>query len=184
MTREYAMTALDRSIVNITIPIQIRLAAVEDLPKLEWYGQYSHYRNLFRRAYREQLTGKRVMLIADSNNFPIGHVFIQFITPDLDSPQEYKRAHLYSLRVMEMFCGYGIGTRLLLEAENVVINRDFQQMMITVSKQNHGARRLYERLGYQIFADDPGNWSYIDHVGRVRFVHEPCWLLQKEIRVR
>jgi len=178
------MTALERTTVTISIPVQIRLAEIDDLPKLEWYGQYSHYRNIFRKAYREQLLGKRLMLLADSNNFPIGHVFIQFIDPDLDDPQDYKRAYLYSFRVMEMFRGYGIGTQLLREAENMMLDRDFHIALIAVSKDNRHACRLYEHLGYRIFSDDDGSWSYIDHEGRTRYVHEPCWLLQKEIGMR
>jgi GNAT superfamily N-acetyltransferase len=178
------MTALDRTTLNISIPIQFRLAGVEDVPKLEWYGQYTHYRNIFRRAFREQLLGQRVMLVADSNNFPIGHVFIQFINHDSVDKPKYEQAYLYSLRVMEMFRNYGIGTRLLLEAENIILDRGFHRATIAVSKQNHSARRLYERLGYQVFADDTGSWSYVDHLDHTRYVHEPCWLLQKEIRLR
>jgi ribosomal protein S18 acetylase RimI-like enzyme len=185
MKRGFVMTALERTtLLNISIPVRLRMAGAEDLPKLEWYGQYVHYRNVFRRAYREQLSGQRVMLLADSNNFPIGHIFIQFINPDSRDSQDYKQAYLYSFRVMEMFRGCGIGTRLLLEAENIVLDRDIHRTTIAVSKQNQAARRLYERLGYRIFADDSGNWSYVDHLGRTRYVQEPCWLLQKEIRLR
>jgi ribosomal protein S18 acetylase RimI-like enzyme len=178
------MTALENTRINLSIPIHFRVAGVEDLPKLEWYGQYTHYRNLFRKAYREQLLGKRVILVADSNHFPIGHIFIQFIDPDWNDIFGKRRAYLYSLRVMEMFRGYGIGTRLIQQAEEIMLDRDCDLAMIAVSKENHRARRLYERLNYRVFGDDAGNWSYLDHEGRTRYVHEPCWLLQKEIRLR
>lgn len=177
------MTALERTRINISLSVEFRLANIEDLPKLEWYGQYTHYRNLFRRAFREQLLGKRVMLIADSHDFPIGYLFIQLLNPD-ENNEDYKRAYLYSLRVMEMFRGYGIGTQLMHEAENLLLDRDFHVAMIAVSKENYRARHLYEHLGYQIFADDPGTWNYVDHEGRTRYVNEPCWLLQKEITLR
>ena len=36
----------------------------EDLPKLEWYGEYLHFRRVFRRAYDDQLAGRRLMLLA------------------------------------------------------------------------------------------------------------------------
>ncbi len=178
------MTALERTTLHLSIPVQFRLAAVTDIPKLEWYGQYTHYRNLFRRAYREQLAGKRAILIADINDFPVGHIFIQFINPDPDNGEDYRRAYLYSFRVMEMFRGFGIGTQLLEEAENLILDRGFYVAMIAVAKDNIPARRLYERAGYEVFADDAGNWNYMDHQGRTRTVNEPCWLLQKEIGVR
>jgi len=178
------MTALEHATTHISVPIFFRTARIEDLPKLEWYGQFTHYRNLFRRAYREQLLGTRLMLIADSNNFPIGHIFLQFVNPDPENHPEMRRAYLYSLRVMEMFRGYGIGTRLIEEAENIIADRDYFMAVIAVSKENYRARRLYERMGYHVFADDLGNWSYTDHEGRIREVQEPCWLLQKEILIR
>jgi ribosomal protein S18 acetylase RimI-like enzyme len=178
------MTTLEFTSIVATIPIRIRLGVRADLPKLEWYGQYTHQRNLFRRAYREQQLGRRLILVADSNNFPIGHLFVQFISTDTDIADGDSRAYLYSLRVMEMFRGYGIGTRLIQEAETIVQDRGFQWCTIGVAKDNTPAQRLYERLGYRVFADDPGRWSYIDHKGHTRHVNEPCWLLQKQIMLR
>lgn len=83
-----------------------------------------------------------------------------------------------------MFRGYGIGTRLLEEAESVILERNFPKAVIAVAKVNHSARRLYERLGYRVFAEDAGRWSYLDHEGRTRQVNEPCLLLQKQITLR
>lgn len=178
------MTVIEQADMVVSIPVNFRTAVQSDLPKLEWYGQYSHYRNLFRRAFREQQVGKRLMLIADSNDFPIGHVFIQFISAERSTTQVDRRAYLYSLRVMEMFRGYGIGTRLIQEAENAIHDREFEWAAIAVAKDNLGARRLYERVGYRIFAEDAGRWSYTDHEGHTRQVQEPCWLLQKRIPLR
>ncbi len=177
------MTALENPTFSVSISVHFRAAVHQDLPKMEWYGQYAHYRNLIRRAYREQQIGKRLILVADSNNFPIGNIFILFLNPE-NTPKTEKRAYLYSLRVMEMFRGCGIGTQLIQEAENLMANRHYRWSTIAVAKTNHGAQRLYERLGYEIFGEDPGNWSYFDHEGRARQVQEPCWLLQKEIVLR
>jgi ribosomal protein S18 acetylase RimI-like enzyme len=178
------MTALERASITVSIAVTLRIATQSDIPKLEWYGQYTHHRNLFWRAYREQQLGRRLILVADSNNFPIGHIFIQFIGQDYGIADGNKRAYLYSLRVMEMFRGYGIGTCLIQEAESHIQDRGFEWITIAVGKSNHQARRLYERLDYHTFAEDPGHWSYIDHEGRTRNIHEPCWLLQKQIHVR
>lgn len=178
------MTDLERAQLNITVPVTFRIATKQDLPKLEWYGQYTHYRNLFQRAFREQLAGRRTMLIADSRNFPIGCVFIQFIKPDLEAGDEDSRGYLYSLRVMEMFRGSGIGTRLISEAEEIIRTRGCRWSMLSVAKENRNARRLYERLGYEIVTDDPGIWSYVDHRGQTRHINEPCWILQKEMTLR
>jgi ribosomal protein S18 acetylase RimI-like enzyme len=173
------MAALDNqplSSMLLHVPVVLRLAEQSDLPKLEWYGQYTHFRTLFRRTFREQQHGKRLMIVADCNDFPIGQVFVQ-LTPG-------ERAYLYALRVMEMFRGQGIGTALIAEAERLATGRSIYRATIAAAKDNPRARELYERQGYRVYADDPGYWSYVDHKGVNQFVHEPCWLLEKRLPLR
>lgn len=178
------MTTLEHLTLVVPLSITLRTGTRADLPKLEWYGQYAHQRNLFQRAFRDQQLGRRLILVADCNNFPVGHIFIQFIGQHYAFTDGKKRAYLYSLRVMEMFRGYGIGTRLIQEAESAIRDRGFQWSIIAVAKANHLARQLYERLGYKVFAEEPGHWSYIDHENKPRHVHEPCWLLHKSVQLR
>jgi len=175
------MTLLDEVTLTIEMPVTFRVAVREDLPKLEWYGLYTHYRQLFRRAFREQEAGRRLMLLAVADNFPIGTVFIQFQSNEKRIADGHTRAYLYSLRVMEMFRDKKIGTHLIQEAERLILDRGFQRATIAVAKDNHNARRLYERLGYRVYREDPGRWSYLDHRGKIRRVHEPCWLLHKDL---
>ncbi len=178
------MTALEPHCLTIPIAITLRPATPDDLPKLEWYGQYAHFRNLFHRAFQEQQRGKRCMLIADSNNFPIGHIFIQFLAPEPFRDDMEGRGYLYAFRVMEMFRGYGIGTQLLLTAEALIRDRGLPWATIAVSKDNPRAQQLYERLGYQVVGQDEGRWQYVDHQGQIRYIHEPCWLLRKRVCLR
>jgi len=174
------MTALEHPSINIEIPVTLRAATAEDLPKLEWYGQYKHFRNMFRRTFREQQAGRRLMLLAVFNNFPIGHVFVQLRSASRRRP----RAYFYSFRVMEMFRGQGVGTWLLTSAESIAFDHGLRRTAIAAAKDNKDARRLYERLGYHIYGDDAGQWSYIDHRGRICHVSEPCWLLEKTLELR
>ena len=176
------MTALDHVAMTVSIEITLRLAAASDLPKLEWFGQYAHFRNLYRRSFREQQHGRRLLLLADGNDFPIGHVFIQLQSNNPTIADGSRRAYLYSFRVMEVFRGKGIGTRLLNEAESLVMARGFDRTTIAVAKHNQKARQLYERLGYRIFDQDPGRWRYRDHRGQNQEVNEPCWLMEKSLK--
>lgn len=82
---------------------------------------------------------------------------------------------------MEPLQGQRIGTRLILEAEYELIKRGYSWAVIAVAKDNPNARRLYERLGYVVFSDDPGIWHYTDHEGRPCRVEEPAWMLQKAL---
>lgn len=176
------MTAHEQqSQLTVELSVLFRLAGKDDVPKLEWYGQYTHFRNLIRRAYREQLRGRRLILVADVNGFPVGQVFIQLESANLSVADGFSRGYLYSFRVMEMFRGQGIGTRLLSEAEGILRGRGFRQVALSVAKDNPRALRLYQRCGYVIIGDDPGDWHYVDHRGRTRYVHEPCWMLEKAL---
>ncbi len=165
----------------LQLRIVFRLAEREDLPKLEWYGEYKHFRRVFHHAYEDQLAGRRLMLIADVNNFPIGQVFVQLDSFD-DFGRGGKRAYLYSLRVIDAFQRQGLGSALVSEAEHILRERDYDSVSIAAAKDNPGARRLYERLGYTPYTEDSGRWHYVDHEGRTRHVVEPCWILEKFFR--
>ena len=176
-----AMAEHELGVMSVDLPIVLRLATENDLAKLEWYGQYQHYRNLFRRAFREQRMGRRLMLLADCNGYPIGQIFMQLRSAKRSLFGAEDSAYLYALRVMEMFRGQGIGTRLIQQAEVLSLEHDCTWATIAVAKENSSARRLYERLGYRVYGDDLGRWSYIDHKNRVRQVNEPAWLLEKAL---
>ena len=175
------MVSLERrSAITVQIPVHLRTATAKDLPLLEWFGQYRHFRNLFRRTYREQQAGRRLMLLAVANHYPVGYIFIQFRE---DFSRRTDRAYFYSFRVMDMFQRQGIGTLLLQEAEARAAERGVQRATIAVAKENTDTRRLYERLDYVVYDEDDGDWSYVDHRGRICYVSEPCWLLEKYLSI-
>ena len=175
--------------MNLELDISFRVATEDDLPLLEWYGQYAHFRNLFRMTYDGQVRGERLMILADLKDFPIGQIFLllnqrinmwqMMTTRHGKSPEQ--RGYLYALRVMDHLQGMGIGTRLILEAENILINNGCTWATISVAKENEGALRLYKRLGYDAYMEDEGRWSYIDHHGKTVKVHEPCWMMEKRL---
>ncbi len=66
------------------------------------------------------------------------------------------------LAVMPYWRSHGIGTRLLFEAERQARDQGCARLSIIVSSANAGARRMYERFGFQIQADrpmGPGAWK-------------------------
>lgn len=170
-------TLLNESSVTLRLDVRFRAAGESDLLKLEWFGQYTHYRALYRRTFEmQQLDGRRLILLAALNDFPIGQIFIHF----RDHARARKfRGYLYSLRVLEPFQGQGLGTRLIHEAERILRERGYRQAAIAVAKDNERAKSLYERLGYTVFAEDAGRWQYVDHNGTTREVNEPSWILSK-----
>jgi ribosomal protein S18 acetylase RimI-like enzyme len=124
------------------------------------------------------------MLIADSNGVVVGRLFILFVSSDRSIADGYKRAYLYSFYMMSPFRGQGIGTHMVSYAEDVLQERGYHYATIAVAKDNYGALRLYERLNYARIREDPGKWSYTDHLGKTHRIHEPCWILEKILQVR
>ena len=160
-------------------PLVIREARADDLPALEWEGEYQRYRLVYQRAYAEARRGRRVLLVAESLGHVVGQIFVQ-VDSTLTGGNG-RTAYLYALRVRPEARNRGIGTELVREAETILRQRGFLRAMISVAQDNHAARRLYERLGYEAFGEDPGHWSFFDDQGQVQEVHEPAFLLDKRL---
>jgi ribosomal protein S18 acetylase RimI-like enzyme len=161
----------------------IRAVEETDLPALEWEGEYTHFRIVFRQAYEDMLAGSRLLLVMERRTLGdlVGQVFLQFSSSDPRFADGRGRGYLYALRVKSQFRRRGLGTRLIRAAEDALIATGMQSVSIGVAKENPRARALYERLGYRILAELPGEWSYIDNVGQIRQVVEPAWLMQKKL---
>lgn len=157
----------------------IREATPEDLPALEWDGEYRHYRRLFARAMEEAQRGRRILLLAEAGDRLAGQIFIQLATRASFAARGVASGYLYAFRVKRAFRSQGIGSQLLAEAEAVLRDRGYQRAVISVAKDNAAARRLYERHAYRVFTEDPGRWSYLDHQGTMRHVEEPAHVMEK-----
>lgn len=161
--------------------VLIRAATEADLPALEWDGEYRHFRRVYRAAMNEALQDRRMVLVAEVAGEVVGQLFVQLENVQLDPGGRRPTGYLYALRVRPPFRNQGIGTALVTYAEDNLRERRFVRAAIAVAKDNAGALRLYRRLGYEVFGEDPGNWSYVDDEGQLRHVLEPSYLLDKEL---
>ena len=153
--------------------VAIRAARAGDLPKLEWFGAYAHFRDLYRRTWHDHLAGRRLMLVADLEDFPIGQVWLDVM------PAEF--AYLYALRVMEPFQGLGVGTHLIQSAEALARSHQYDQIHLAVERNNTRARGLYERLGFRTFSQRVDAWSYTDQHGQIHWVEEDVFVMRKSL---
>jgi ribosomal protein S18 acetylase RimI-like enzyme len=157
--------------VDVTLHLVIRAVREDDLPRLEWFGSLAHWRDVNRRTFVDHQAGMRLMFVADLRGFPIGQVVVDVTSHDY--------AYLYALRVLEPFQGFGIGSELIGVAEDAARSHGFRQIHLAVEKSNVGARRLYERLGFEIFTSRVDVWSYVDHHGETHWVHEDVYGMRK-----
>lgn len=162
--------------------IRIRKLSREDLPSLEWDGEFTHFRNVYKGVYQRTQIGTAAAWVAEAPvDGIVGQVFLQL---DCDRPElanGWNRGYLFSFRIKPLYRNMGLGTRMLTVLQNFLITRHYTRLTLNVARDNPDAIRLYKKLGFQIVAEEPGIWSYIDHLGKVQTVHEPSWRMEKSL---
>jgi ribosomal protein S18 acetylase RimI-like enzyme len=161
------------------VDLHIRKATELDLPALEWEGEYIHFRHVYREAMKEVKKGRRMILVAETEGQLIGQIFINLHSTWLNSIIGLRTGYLHSFRVKPEYRNRGVGRRLIQTAERALIKQGYHRVVISVAKSNKGALRLYQNLGYRIFRDDPGRWSFLDHNHQVQHISEPASILRK-----
>ena len=103
-------------IIHSTDPsdLNFRLLEEQDLPALEWGGEYTHFRRMYREIFKNTKLGKTLMWGVElPGEGIIGQVFIQFCSARLELANGIDRAYIYSFRIKSAFRNKGIGSKLL-----------------------------------------------------------------------
>ncbi len=151
---------------ELSAEVLIRTATLDDLPALEWDGEFVHFRRLYQDVYQSSRRGDAVLWVVEVPGVGVvGQVFVQLNSARMELANGSTRAYVYGFRIQHTYRSQGIGTRLLQLVETDLRQRGFRWVVLNVSRENHSARRLYERLGYRVVAAEPGSWSYLDHLG-------------------
>jgi len=162
--------------------VLIRQANKEDLPALEWNGEYTHFRRLYADTYAMVEQAKAVIWIAELNGKGlIGQCFVSLKGTRPELADGVERAYIYGFRIQPQHRNQGVGTRMMLTIEGDLRKRGFRQVTLNVGQENLEARRFYNRLGYLITGSEPGRWSYIDDKGKRQDVIEPAWRMVKDL---
>jgi ribosomal protein S18 acetylase RimI-like enzyme len=162
--------------------VSIRRMTREDLPALEWNGEFRHFRNVYKSVYHRMQQGGADAWVAESAQGEIiGQVFLQYMSDRPELADGWNRAYLYSFRIKPLYRSLGLGTRMLRVLEDALIARHYHHVTLNVARDNPDAIRLYKRQGFQIIAEEPGIWSYIDHEGQWQTVIEPSWRMEKKL---
>jgi ribosomal protein S18 acetylase RimI-like enzyme len=161
------------------VRITIRSAQETDLPALEWWGWHSEHRNIIRSVFEQSLHGDSIMLVADSDRFPVGQVWI-----DLTRKRQESVGILWAVRVIPGLRGCGIGSRLVACAEQSLEDLGYETAKITVEYENSEVKEFYERMGYQVVGSERDERTYSDPAGTEKTLISEQWILRKLLRKR
>jgi ribosomal protein S18 acetylase RimI-like enzyme len=162
--------------------IIIRPMEKNDLPLLEWEGEYIHFRNVFADVYKKIEKGSAKAWVAVTpKGYMVGQVFLQLTSDRRELADGWNRAYLYSLRVRPQYHNLGIGSKIISVLETSLRKMNYSWVTLNVARNNQNAIRLYVKLGFQIVAEEPGVWSYPDHKNVWRTVTEPSWRMEKRL---
>lgn len=99
----------------------------------------------------------------------------------LDLTSEYT-PELKHLFVQETARGDGAGTALCIWTENYAAQAGFDKLYLGVGIENHGARRLYERLGFKpVGQATTTTYQYVDESGQKQWATETDDIFEKTL---
>lgn len=159
-----------------TLPLNVTIRSLrrEDMEPLEWYGLETQQRRRMLSAYERYEQGSVVMLVAEVGGYPVGQVWVDF-------ERVAGVGFVQALRVFPFLRGSGLGTQLMAAAEQTMRERGVRAAELIVVQNNPAARRLYERLGYNLTAEETRDWSYTDEQGTYHHHVADVWLMRKEL---
>lgn len=164
------------------ISIRFRYIEPADLPALEWDGEFIHFRRLYADIYKRVERGDGLMWAAEiPGKGIIGQLFISLSSNRPELSDGWQRAYIYGFRIRPSYRSRGIGSDMMRVVEADLLARGYKTVTLNVAQNNPGALRLYERLGYKVVGYEPGEWSYLDHLGKRRDVKEPAWRMEKKL---
>jgi len=166
--------------VNLQDKIIYRQVKSSDLPRLEWNGEFTHFRNVFKNAFEKSKTGKTKLWVVEIKHVGlIGQAFVQLISSRLDLANGVDRAYIYAFRFKENYRNIGMGSSLLKIIESDLLQINFKETTLNVARENLRAIHFYQKHGFKIVAEESGEWSYRDHNNVLRTVVEPAWKMVK-----
>jgi hypothetical protein len=150
---------------RLVVNVDVRQCTAEDLDVLMAREPNPAKRLYEAERYEAQERGECALLIAWDGDTIVGRVRLRWWSKYievLDALGEFPEINALDAWPQ----GQGIGTQIVIGVEIV----------------NTGARRLYERLGYEPWGDVIDEWGEVDADGNITVMHhDPCVYLIKNI---
>jgi ribosomal protein S18 acetylase RimI-like enzyme len=145
----------------------------DEVAELAWSGNPAHLRSA--AALQRAAQGLEDYLVVRApGGEPVAKMRIDY-TSEADT------GVFSQLATMGPLQGLGIATMLIGAGEQRVRARGMAFAALGVEDNNPGARRLYERLGYQAAGQQHASWEYEDDTGVLRLHETTLTILRKRL---
>jgi ribosomal protein S18 acetylase RimI-like enzyme len=148
---------------------------VDDLDSIAWSGSPAHIRSVAGKLERASDGTLEYVAVRAQDGRPVAKGLIDFAARSDAGVIEQLATHP-DLR------GFGIGTRLIEEAERRIRARGIRWSVVGVEDDNPRARALYERLGYVAYAREHDSWDAEDEHGEIYRYETELTMLRKDVR--
>ncbi|MFB9688484.1 GNAT family N-acetyltransferase [Amycolatopsis plumensis] len=157
---------------EIVVPLVIRDLTEADLPGCGWSGSRLHLEHVARELRRDD--AEYLVACAAPSGLPVGKGLI-------DYRKIAGAGTIGQLAVHPVLQSCGIGTALVLAAEERMRARGLARSELGVEAGNPRARALYERLGYAAYGSEPDGWDELAPDGSIRRYETTCVLMRKPL---
>lgn len=162
--------------------VRIRLIREEDLPLLEWNGEYSRYRRIYAEVYHNFTKGISLPFVAETDaDGIIGQVFLSRKEPNPSFSPRNRYYFLSSFRVKPAFRDRGLGDRLIRFCEDQVRQHRLRDIYLNCSADNRRARYFYEAHGFRVVRYDESTWTFVNDEGFVVSEPQKAYLMKKTL---
>ncbi len=177
------MSNTEASQIALPAGYAIRRLQAADAVALEWEGEFAHFRRVYAVAFERAQAGNATLWgVQAEDEQLVGQLFVLLNSEnDPQTADGRQRAFIHSFRVRPEHRNLGLGSALLLHAEADLRAGGFAWVALNVAEDNPGGLRFYLRHGYAELHRVTGYWSFIDHEGQQRHLHEPGWRLGKAL---
>jgi len=147
---------------------------LDDLGAIAWSGD-PHHLTVVRSALDRVTPGQlEYLALRLPDGRPVAKAFLDFTRFD-------DAGYLSQLATHPDLQGMGLGTRLMVGAEDRIVARGRPAARIGVEHDNTGARALYERLGYLPVGEDVEQWGRTGPDGTLVMHRADVILMRKQL---
>ena len=159
---------------QVVIPLVIRDLTPGDLASCAWSGSATHLTSIARALERARRGEVDYLAACPPSGLPVA-------IGGIDYSENTGAGTLMQLSVHGALQSCGIGTILILAAEQRILGRGLYRAELGVEECNPRARALYDRLGYVAYGRAPASWDEQAPDGTINRYETVCTLMRKQL---